>query len=838
MEVNYTGEHLFPGQLGHFLVILGFVSALLACIGYFFSAQASHEKQASAWRNFGRISFLTHAISVVGIVATLYLIISNHYFEYHYAWQHSSKALPWYYRFSCFWEGQEGSFLLWSAWHAVLGGFLIRTAKKWEAPVMAVVSLVQVFLGSMLFGIYFFGYKLGSSPFLLLRDVMTDAPIFQRADYLNFVLDGSGLNPLLQNYWMVIHPPVLFLGFASTLVPFAFAFAGLWKNDHDWIRPALPWTLFSGMILGTGILMGAAWAYEALSFGGFWAWDPVENASLVPWLTLIAGLHTLLIYKHSGHALRATYLFFVLTFILILYSTFLTRSGILGDTSVHSFTDLGMSGQLVVYMLAFLIPSFVLFLWRYVSIPSPKDEESFSSREFWMFIGALILLISAVQITFTTSIPVYNALWQGLGLDDWWGELNLAPPVDAIAHYNFIQIYIAIFLGVMSAGIQFFKYKKTSWKSWAKALTVPLLATIVVSCVIVYFMEMPIFPKVRLLVLGNELNFRIPSPYMLLVLASVFAVFANTHFIWQGLKWKLKAAGASISHVGFGLILLGILISNFNKEVISINREGIDFGSEFSDESKMENVLLRKNIPVEMAEYSVTYLGDTTIEPNTYYKVNYKKYKNPEGEIEDEFTLYPNAQINPDMGLVASPDTRHFLHKDIYTHVTSVPNRDEQHSDSGPEISMDTLSLGDTVITNRAFVVLTGFNPKSEIDGRVLKEGEIAVGAQLKAITIDSKVHDFEPIYLIEGNIASSIEDGDEAIGLFFTVERILPERNNFVIGIKETSEPVDFIILKALVFPYINILWLGCLFTFVGFIMSMARRLSENKRYDARAVT
>jgi cytochrome c-type biogenesis protein CcmF len=122
--------------------------------------------------------------------------------------------------------------------------------------------------------------------------------------------DGQGLNALLQNYWMVIHPPILFLGFSSTVVPFAFAIAGLWKRQFgDWTRAALPWTLFSACVLGTGIMMGAAWAYEALSFGGYWAWDPVENASLVPWLVMIAGLHTMVIYNATGHSLRATYFF-------------------------------------------------------------------------------------------------------------------------------------------------------------------------------------------------------------------------------------------------------------------------------------------------------------------------------------------------------------------------------------------------------------------------------------------------------------------------------------------------------------------------------------------------
>jgi cytochrome c-type biogenesis protein CcmF len=140
---------------------------------------------------------------------------------------------------------------------------------------------------------------------------------------MQHIHDGNGLNVTLQNYWMVIHPPVLFLGFASMIIPFAFAFAGLWTKDYTgWVKPVQPWALFAVMMLGTGIMMGAAWAYESLNFGGYWAWDPVENASLVPWLTMVAGVHTLLAYKATGHSLKTTVFFFFISYVLILYSSF------------------------------------------------------------------------------------------------------------------------------------------------------------------------------------------------------------------------------------------------------------------------------------------------------------------------------------------------------------------------------------------------------------------------------------------------------------------------------------------------------------------------------------
>ncbi|MEZ5028484.1 MAG: cytochrome c biogenesis protein CcsA [Ferruginibacter sp.] len=225
------------------------------------------------------------------------------------------------YLLACIWEGQEGSFLLWAIWHSLLGIIIMLKAKDWEAPVMTVISLAQCFLLVMLVGIYVGDVRLGSNPFTLTRNEIT-GPIFSQPNYLTFIKDGVGLNVLLRNYWMVIHPPILFLGFASTIIPFGYAFAGIQtKRYGDWITPALPWALFSACVLGTGIMMGGKWAYESLSFGGYWAWDPVENASLVPAI-LIAGLHTMVIYKATGHSLKASYLFAFLTFILFCIQPF------------------------------------------------------------------------------------------------------------------------------------------------------------------------------------------------------------------------------------------------------------------------------------------------------------------------------------------------------------------------------------------------------------------------------------------------------------------------------------------------------------------------------------
>src|SRR5690606_32062162 len=146
-------------------------------------------------------------------------------------------------------------------------------------------------------------------------------------------------------------------------------------NQHrEWLKPVMPWASFSAAVLGIGILMGSAWAYEALSFGGYWAWDPVENTSLVPWLILIAGIHTNLIAKNTEYSIKSTYIFYLLAFILVVYSTFLTRSGIVGDTSVHAFTAMGLENQLIFFILLFSGIAIVSYFLKRKNIPAPKKE--------------------------------------------------------------------------------------------------------------------------------------------------------------------------------------------------------------------------------------------------------------------------------------------------------------------------------------------------------------------------------------------------------------------------------------------------------------------------------
>jgi cytochrome c-type biogenesis protein CcmF len=805
LDTIFLNEHLIPGQIGELFTLLSFVAALIATISYSFAAQSKDLTQQKSWSVLGRSSFIVHSLSVFGIFATLFYLIFNHYFEYHYVWAHSSRALPFKYLLSCFWEGQEGSFLLWTTWHCILSMFIITKRNKWEAPVMATVSLVQVFLASMLLGIYVLGEKIGSNPFILLRDQMAGAPIFQQPNYLESITDGNGLNPLLQNYWMVIHPPVLFLGFAATLFPFAYVIAVLWKNEYtDFIPGMLRWSVFTGMVLGTGIMMGGAWAYESLNFGGYWAWDPVENASLVPWIVMIAGMHTLMIYKATGYSLKSTFLFFILSFILVLYSTFLTRTGILGETSVHAFTGEGGSlfYHLLVFMFLLLLIGLVLFFIRFKSIPDlKKEEEALGSREFWMFIGALVLMISVVQITYTTSMPVWNQLFGT--------KLTITDP---ITHYNKIQIWITLLVLLGTAIIHYLKFKQTSFRDVVKKLWPPVLLSAICSALIIYLQEIT------------------SVPVAVLMAAAVLSTFTNLFYLIRVIRWNAIKWGGSTAHVGFSLMIVGIILSSFNKQVISVNRLGVDLpmGKKTEEENRKEsreNLLLFRNMPVTMAGYTLTYLGDTVIEPNHYYRVRYQTRINDTGAIKEEFILEPNAQINPKMGLVSSPDTKHYLTHDVFTYITSTVDKD-QIKDT-VSYTAQKMRKGDTAYFNTGFMIFDGFNANNiEQPNYTAQSGDIAVAANLKVYNMEGNALTAQPVYVIRNQQEEIIPDTLKLFNLYTRLTKILPNENAAMIEFKQPSAMNDYIIMKAILFPYINVLWLGTVLMIVGFGISLYKRI------------
>ena len=310
--------------LGQWVLIVAGVLSLIAAASY---RSASARGKGSLATPRVLMSLSTALVLIASAILTA--LILSHDFSNGYVFGYSDRSLPLHFLLSTFYAGQEGSFLFWALCSSLIAVVLSGYARKRdsEAEVMTVFLIVQTVLLAL---------TVAKSPFRAVWDMYPEIAQGQVPP------DGHGLNPLLQNFWMVIHPPVLFIGFALMAVPFSQAVGGLWKMKFSLLpTQGLSWILMAVSLLGLGIMLGAYWAYGVLGWGGYWGWDPVENSSLIPWLTGIALVHTLLAQRRTGRYVRTNFVLAIVSFFLVIYSTFLTRSGILGDASVHAFADAG-----------------------------------------------------------------------------------------------------------------------------------------------------------------------------------------------------------------------------------------------------------------------------------------------------------------------------------------------------------------------------------------------------------------------------------------------------------------------------------------------------------------
>lgn len=946
MDIDYVGEHSLLQLLGKLAVFISFTAAIASSVSYLKS-----NKDAS-WISLARGFYRIHSFAVLSIVALMFIMLFNGWYEFSYVWEHRNNEMPLRYILSCFWEGQEGSFLLWTFWNVVLGNLLIRSAKNWEAPVMTTFSVIQIFLTSMLLGIYILDYKMGSNPFVLIRELPENLglPWTFAENYLERFpqfQDGRGLNPLLQNYWMVIHPPIVMLGFALTAVPFSFAIAGLQRNKlSEWIKPALPWAYAGIMILGCGVLMGGAWAYEALSFGGFWAWDPVENASLVPWLLLVGGAHVMIVNQRDPKSLFSAFILVLSSFILIVYSTFLTRSGVLGDSSVHSFTGNGMIEQLMVFlvffialaigymirnetwrkvylglsvllliggfvmdsvifnMLIFVVLTFVVLISSYIKFfPKAKEEENFWSREFWLFVGAMVLAMSAIQIISKTSLPVFNYLSGPLGgVFNWLAEFFNSDDLrklsegslaiesqDAVkAAYNKYQIPFAMFITLFMAFIQYLRYKETPFKEFGKKLILPLAITTIIFIALLFAYDWGQYFS------SEWSNFRtnfFGLSMILLLFTSIFTIVGNLNYFLRMLKGKVDHAGASIAHIGFGMVIFGSLISTGQSEKISMNVSGQDVRSLNDGFKNSEDIFMFQRDTLLMGDYFVSYESKQKEGINFLYNVDYyatlpKTYSTGEvifnakanqffqakqehvasenflygfeenwepvhdlDHIENgsvkrwapyeignkKFTLSPRIQMNEKFGNVPEPDTKHFLVKDIYTHIRYGDLALKEVDSLGYQTSVShEVSLGDTIKLSRAFLTVDSLIAFKELESLGITDTSAIALKALISINLADTSYKATPILAFSDAGVQSISDEIENLGIRIGFDELNLETGKLAIStsLHDSVNP-DFIVMQAIVFPMINILWIGSILMVLGTFMAIRFRLRRQKSLE-----
>lgn len=493
-------------MIGNILIFLSLFSALAASYLFFANYRRSKDKQLATMMYYFSTGFI--------ILASIYLFanIVAHNFQMAYIFEYSSRNLPKFLLYSSFFAGQEGSFLLWTLIIGILGIILIKNIKSNAS------QNLTLFIYSLIF-LVFIILVLFNSPFKLIWEKYPN--IFKEG----FVPpDGRSLNPILENFWMIIHPPFLFLGFSILFVPFAINTASFISDSlHSTLRLIRRWQLIGSGILGIGLILGGVWAYESLGWGGWWGWDPVENASLVPWIISVILIHLLLIQKRTKGFIKSNFSLFLIQTVLIIYSTFLTRTGIL-QNSMHSFA--GTSGYTYYILLSLII--ILLFigaviLLKYGKNYAPASDNislSIKSSNFYMAAGMYIYLLIAIFIFFGTSYPLINSDYS----------------IDA-AFYNRIN-FIPLIISMLLLSVSFI----FTWKERKNRL----LYSIITGVIIIIGISLSIASGIA--GIGNYLY----------IISGVSVISVSILNIYTKRK---KNIYTGLAHLGLGILIIGIIFS-------------------------------------------------------------------------------------------------------------------------------------------------------------------------------------------------------------------------------------------------------------------------------------
>lgn len=400
---------------------------------------------------------LAFCVMTTVAVAALEVLILSDDFHNAYVAAHSNRDLPILYKIPVLWAGQEGSLLFWTWLLAIYGGLAVLLNRRKNRQLMPYVVAMLMATGAFFSSITFFV----ANPFNELSIVSASGlQPFRPAD-------GNGLNPSLQYHSMVIHPPMLYLGYVGFVVPFAFAMAALITRQlgDNWIRTTRRWTIVPWMFLGVGILLGANWAYAVLGWGGYWGWDPVENASLLPWLAGTAFLHSVMIQEKRGMLKVWNIVLIITTFFLCIFGTFLTRSGII--SSVHAFAQSNIGPFFAVFLGIATFFSLSLLFLRLEYLKSENKLDSIVSRESGFLFNNWILLAAVFAVLWGTIFPIISKAVQGV-------TVTVGAPF-----FNKVTIPIGLLLLFLTGAGPLLAWRKTSFQSLKQNFTVPLAVAVV-----------------------------------------------------------------------------------------------------------------------------------------------------------------------------------------------------------------------------------------------------------------------------------------------------------------------------------------------------------------------
>ncbi|MDP4200503.1 MAG: cytochrome c biogenesis protein CcsA [Bacteroidota bacterium] len=821
-------------MLGNIALALTFTASLAGMVLYALAARGRTEYLVAA-RRMTQLALLGMFVAC----ATLLYHIFSYHFEYNYVYEHASRKLSKFLLFSTFYASQEGSFMLWGLWTAIIAVFLLEYARRqrYEAQVMAIYLSVLVFISLML---------LTKSPFETIYAAHPGEAV------KGFIPpDGKGLNPSLENLWIVIHPPMLFLGFSLLAVPFAFALAGLLRRDYQgWVVTSIPWTLGAAMVLGFGIMLGGFWAYETLGWGGFWGWDPVENASLLPWLVTVAAVHTMLTQRRTGGLIKTNIGMTLLAYALVLYGSFMTRSGVLGEASVHSFADPGNLAftLLVCAMGLFILVPLAIFLWRWREMSGFGQNYQILSRETSLSLASAVLGASALVVFIGTSAPLlkkkvdpdfYTNLHiplivvllviNGLSLLLKWRQSNgnevLKKSITALVatgvitlgiiwmgvrDLRFIAIIAAAFFA-LSVNIQVgWKVLRGHWnlafdrnaptkQDYLRRVGTALGITLAIGLVTLLVSSAGDYNLFGGLILQGW-------PYFTILFAALLVVFVLAGY--PAITVDTKFLGAYVAHIGIAVFVLGVVASAgyTDREIIRLP--------------------IKKPVVAFGGKYTLTFRGvENAPNEHTYWLVD---IADKHGYVGTAKPLTFWTDFNQHSQPILNPGIVKFASRDLYFTLNSAESeggtpRDtlgkmQEVSQFGDSLRIKFLSFEFPQSERTKMMAQQPFRVKADI---VANGDTLTLGVTRNPATEEASEEDVivpgTSYHVQLDQLMPDMKDPSKSR----VVLRVFDDKN-------PPPPPTEVITVEAFMKPYINLVWAGILTLVVGFGFSTLRRRRE----------
>lgn len=714
------------GSLGTAAIWVAAAAFLLSAAISIFAPEGLR-KRASLFFGIGVFA----VISAIVVLATL---IVNERFEWTYVRAHSDKLTPTAYKIAAVWSGQEGSFLLWSAMSGLFALFALRSAAHLRRLYIAICSTFLFALTAI---------SLYETPFSLVK-VHGKVGVPE---------DGAGLAPSLLNYWVIIHPPTIFAGFGSLLIIFALALSALVARDYrGWVKIARPWTLLSMGLLGLGLCMGGFWAYETLGWGGFWAWDPVENTSFVPWCLLAVLVHGFLVQAARGHWTSLNLLIGGLPFLSFVYGTFLTRSGFLGDTSVHSFAEMDRSALWI--LVGIFVVSTATFIGVWISrIKSMRSDAEAAppglKRQTAHAWGNFALVALAASTAVGMSVPLIMSL------------TGQKPKVVPESLYHQVLPYFFVPLMLLMGIGPFLGWRKND----PSRVGLKVYGTACITIALLGFV-MLIFGRTEWagVITGDDIislpfGIKVRSMVWVMILAGI-CTFSAVAGLWRAVelfKRSKLGIGGVLSHVGVSLLMAGLILSRGleRHEEFVIQKGGtaaalgylVTAGEMTSDDltdrnNKVEFQLERGNTKVNLKPG--LYMMATSEQPMVWPAISHRALHDVYFTLRGlEFDASEPTPIKPgetkDLGDVTA----------TYKRMTSEGSPGKAGATFGAVLELQDKRTGDTVEVNpRLMLIEGGLEPLMDVAWNEYAVRLAGMDAGSKSVTI--QLHFLRPFFFAE----------------------------------------------------------------------------------------